>query len=517
MRKRPWASPGAAARQSGQAGRQAVAPGGSSEAGQQVAPGSYPGGGQGSIPGYAGSGSGGGPLTPAEQVAILDAQLEKGTGEFDAMILEEQRPTAPRRPPDANHRQTQSGLPGSGAVRQVAGRAGSTADAQGMAAAVATAPGGGMGGAGGGGGGAPPQDTAKYPPPKDIPSGNDDDVVARQLREAAMREPDPAVREKLWDEYRKYKGISQWWHGCLQTAGGVALWLLMPAGACVNQTIKSTSVPSDQDASSSRSRAPAAGCGHRHVSTRDWMTTTKTSRSIPRCARPRPAIMPNLLSQAMQDSGAWGAVRVVPDTTQITDLLVQGKILHSDGEELQLQITATDSRGYVWLDKKYTGNASRYAYRSVTTRTTMTRSRRCTTPSPTTCWKLQEELREEDRENVRLVTELLFARSFSPDAFDGYLEAEPQEASTWCCACRPRTTPCWSGCAASASATRCSSIPCRNITGLSRTRCTVPYQEWRKLSYQEAVALRELRAESTRNLIAGGVAVARGHCRRHHR
>ena len=46
------------------------------------------------------------------------------------------------------------------------------------------------------------------PAPEDIPSGSDDDVVARQLREAAMREPDPAVREKLWAEYRKYKGIS---------------------------------------------------------------------------------------------------------------------------------------------------------------------------------------------------------------------------------------------------------------------------------------------------------------------
>jgi hypothetical protein len=65
-----------------------------------------------------------------------------------------------------------------------------------------------MGGASAGGGSIP-QNTAKYPPPKDIPSGNDDDVVARQLREAAMREPDPAVREKLWSEYRKYKGIKE--------------------------------------------------------------------------------------------------------------------------------------------------------------------------------------------------------------------------------------------------------------------------------------------------------------------
>jgi len=45
-------------------------------------------------------------------------------------------------------------------------------------------------------------------PPADIPDGNDDDVVARQIREAAMRETDPELREKLWDEYRKYKNQS---------------------------------------------------------------------------------------------------------------------------------------------------------------------------------------------------------------------------------------------------------------------------------------------------------------------
>lgn len=42
-------------------------------------------------------------------------------------------------------------------------------------------------------------------PPDDIPSGNDDDVVARQIREAAMKETDPDLREALWEEYRKYK------------------------------------------------------------------------------------------------------------------------------------------------------------------------------------------------------------------------------------------------------------------------------------------------------------------------
>ncbi|MCO1333216.1 hypothetical protein MO867_02575 [Microbulbifer sp. OS29] len=45
--------------------------------------------------------------------------------------------------------------------------------------------------------------------PADIPSGTDDDVVARQIREAATLETDPELREKLWEEYRKYKSATQ--------------------------------------------------------------------------------------------------------------------------------------------------------------------------------------------------------------------------------------------------------------------------------------------------------------------
>lgn len=39
----------------------------------------------------------------------------------------------------------------------------------------------------------------------DIPDARDDDVVARQLREAALAEKDPKVREGLWEELRRYK------------------------------------------------------------------------------------------------------------------------------------------------------------------------------------------------------------------------------------------------------------------------------------------------------------------------
>jgi hypothetical protein len=37
------------------------------------------------------------------------------------------------------------------------------------------------------------------------PSGHDDDIVARQIREAAEKETDPVLKEKLWKEYENYK------------------------------------------------------------------------------------------------------------------------------------------------------------------------------------------------------------------------------------------------------------------------------------------------------------------------
>jgi hypothetical protein len=41
--------------------------------------------------------------------------------------------------------------------------------------------------------------------PDDIPSAQGDDIVAQQLREAAMDETDPELKAKLWEEYKRYK------------------------------------------------------------------------------------------------------------------------------------------------------------------------------------------------------------------------------------------------------------------------------------------------------------------------
>ena len=41
------------------------------------------------------------------------------------------------------------------------------------------------------------------PIPEDVGDGRNDDIVLRQIRDAATNEKDPVLREKLWDEYRR--------------------------------------------------------------------------------------------------------------------------------------------------------------------------------------------------------------------------------------------------------------------------------------------------------------------------
>ncbi len=43
--------------------------------------------------------------------------------------------------------------------------------------------------------------------PDDIPEVDNDSILEAQIRQAAMDETDPVIKAKLWNEYRKYKGL----------------------------------------------------------------------------------------------------------------------------------------------------------------------------------------------------------------------------------------------------------------------------------------------------------------------
>tara|TARA_R110002110_G_scaffold414951_1_gene646852 strand:+ start:148498 stop:149691 length:1194 start_codon:yes stop_codon:yes gene_type:complete len=206
----------------GGSGQQGDDPFGGSEAGSGTVAGNSRG--EGEFPGEE-SGEGNGdnpfgdlasgrdqPMTQAERQAALDARLDESIAVFDGMILSERE--AAQGVENANSgggagggNQTGGSQQGSGSGQQGQGGDGSSP------VIIASAP-----NSSGGGGRMPDLGRSRegefensnqpaFPVPEDIPSGNDDDVVARQLREAAMSEPDPELRERLWNEYRNYTGL----------------------------------------------------------------------------------------------------------------------------------------------------------------------------------------------------------------------------------------------------------------------------------------------------------------------
>jgi len=285
------------------------------------------------------------------------------------------------------------------------------------------------------------------------------------------------------------------------------LALCISLAGCVNQTIKTTSVPGIKGASAvvPEDLLLDVGIAIFNPGIDDYEEDEQT---YPEVRKAEARYMPFLLSEAMQNSGAWGAVRVVPNDKYITDLVVTGEILHSDGEELQLHIEAVDAQGSVWLDKEYTGIASRYAYKA-TTRAKYDPFQAVYNTIANDLLRQQEALGHRERENLRLISELRFARSFSPDAFDGYL-SENKKGEYEILRLPAEGDP---------MLERVISIRERDQMFIDTLQeyykafggqMIGPYQDWRKLSYEEAIALQELRTESTQRMIAGGVAILAG-------
>ena len=172
--------------------------------------------------------------TRGERAVDLDQELSAALSEFDEMLLREQEQVKAARPVTAAAMAGADGGADGGEAADGDGRRagddqgrGTNGKARGAAATSAdgeTAGTGERGTAGpvasstGDGGDVPrsgrmgsqnEQQAAVRGRPPDVPDGRDDDVVARQLREAAEKETDPELQAKLWEEYRKYKRGTQ--------------------------------------------------------------------------------------------------------------------------------------------------------------------------------------------------------------------------------------------------------------------------------------------------------------------
>ena len=131
-----------------------------------------------------------------------------------------------------------------------------------------------------------------------------------------------------------------------------------------------------------------------------------------------------LLRDTLQKTGNWGSVWITPTETTAADLSVVAKILHSDGDQLRLQVTASDSTGRVWLDEAL--------YEMETAAGAFNRQRFPELDPYQDVFNtiandlatVASELSGRERRGVRSVTDIRYAADVSPEAFTGYVVAD---------------------------------------------------------------------------------------------
>ena len=129
---------------------------------------------------------------------------------------------------------------------------------------------------------------------------------------------------------------------------------------------------------------------------------------------------PYILRENLVKTQAWGAVRVLPRPDKSAELQLTGKILHSDGSHLVIQVRAVDSTGQIWFDKIYHDEAVESDYPVVPGSDPYADLYRQISND---ILSYSQQLSPAQFRQIREIALLQYAASLSPEAFDGFVSA----------------------------------------------------------------------------------------------
>jgi hypothetical protein len=216
-----------------------------------------------------------------------------------------------------------------------------------------------------------------------------------------------------------------------------------------------------------------------------------------------------LLAQTLQNSGAWGVVRVNPNDLNTADLALRGTIIQSDGETMVLKVNVRDATGKVWIDTEYKEVVSKFSYDP--------RLRRNEDPFQGLYNRIandilayrQKNMKREALLNIRTVSRIQFARSFAPEAFSQYI-SEGRNGALQLTRLPASDDP---------MLTRIDSIRERDYLYIDALQdyygnyvrqMQGPYTDFRRESYQEVMKFDKTQAAARRNMVLGVAAILGG-------
>ena len=215
--------------------------------------------------------------------------------------------------------------------------------------------------------------------------------------------------------------------------------------------------------------------------------------------------MPEQLRLAMEATGYWGAVRVVPQNTEGAELLVRGTIMESDGQQLELEITALDATGREWFNRNYEEEIEIEAYRhSESSSEDVFHSLYHAIANDLA--EFRQTLTAKDMVTIHQVAELRFAADLSPDAFADYLTLDSK--GRYSVAHLPAVDE--------PMFRRVQAIRDRDFLLIDTLNghfdnfsreMDGPYNEWRKARSEEAESLRKVENDALKRKLIGAAAI----------
>lgn len=132
------------------------------------------------------------------------------------------------------------------------------------------------------------------------------------------------------------------------------------------------------------------------------------------------------LKNAMERSGHWGPVRVVPRDMRDGEVNVTGRIIESDGEILKLEIRIEDATGKEWYAKQYTSVIDNKLYDKMQLQG-LEPYQHLYNEIANDIAQHKQKIASQKAATIRKVAELRFGHDFAPNIYSGYLESAPPE------------------------------------------------------------------------------------------
>ena len=212
------------------------------------------------------------------------------------------------------------------------------------------------------------------------------------------------------------------------------------------------------------------------------------------------------LKTTLQETGHWGAVRVIPSRNAFTDVIISGAIEKSDGEFVVLNISVDDAAGRHWFDKAYEMQTGMTSYSE--------RRDRRRDPYQKVFNDIANDLQvyvaavpAKQLQETREVSELQFFGDMSPLAFGEHLQTGED------------------------GVVRIDRLPAEGDPAVARLRqirerdrlvvdtlnehyanfyygISIPYRSWRKNARQESINFREVKRSARLQALVGVVVLA---------